>query len=101
MPGQSEIPPEVYKGLPGAIGAIVALRWIVGSPVQRATAVVGGTAASYYGSPWLALWAGFDHGLAGFLVGLFGMAVVAKIFDALALLDLQRIIDKLLGRLGL
>lgn len=98
---QTEIPPEVVKGLPGFVGALVALRWIVGSPLQRMIAVVGGSAASYYGSPVFARWAEIDHGLSGFLIGLFGMALAAKLFDALALLDLQRIMDRVLTRFGL
>ena len=52
MPGgmqpPAELPPEVVKALPGTIGAIVALRWISGTPLQRITAVLGGGTASWY-----------------------------------------------------
>ena len=36
-----DIPPEVIKAVPGALGSIVALRWIDGSPLQRLTAFIG------------------------------------------------------------
>jgi hypothetical protein len=36
--------------------------------------------------------------LTGFLIGLFGMAVAAKCFEVLQLLDPTKVLDKLLSR---
>lgn len=101
MPPPPEIPPELAKGVPGAIGAVVALRWIAGSPLQRMASVIGGTASSYYGGQHVAAGLGVNQGLAGFLVGLFGMAVANKIFEALAALDIGQRLERLLTRWGL
>lgn len=94
----NEVHPEIIKAVPGTLGAIVALRWIVGTPLQRITAIVGGSAASYYGTSHLASLMGTDAGLTGFLIGLFGMAVAAKCFEVLQLLDPAKVLDKLLSR---
>jgi hypothetical protein len=98
---QHEIPPELIKALPGTIGSIVALRWISGSPLQRITAVCGGAGGAYYGTPYLGATMGTDLGLTGFLIGLFGMAIAAKCFEVIALINPQALLDKLLRRWGL
>lgn len=80
MQSPSDIPPELQKALPGAIGAFVAfLR--PGTIMQRIVAFVGGSAASFYGAGHVSSMLGTDQGFAGFLLGLFGMAVAAKVFD--------------------
>lgn len=78
-----DIPPEILKIVPGAFGAIFALRWVVGTPLQRLTSFIGGCAASYYGTEHLAARLGTSDGFTGFLIGLFGMAVAAKLFETL------------------
>lgn len=98
---QQEIPAEVYKALPGALGSLVALRWIVGTPLQRITAVLGGSSGAYYGTPYMATVLGTDHGLTGFLLGLFAMAIAAKVFEGLMAMNLGERFDRLLTRLGL
>jgi len=96
-----DLHPEIIKAVPGTIGAIVALRWIAGPPLQRIMALVGGIGASYYGSPWAAASAGVDPGLAGFMIGLFGMALASKVFEGIAVLNPGSMIERLLKRLGL
>ena len=96
-----DVPPEILKAIPGTLGALVALRWIVGTPLQRITALMGGSSASYYGTGHLANMMGTDTGLTGFLIGLFGMAIAAKCFEVLQLVDPGRVLDKLLTRWGL
>ena len=98
---QSEIPPELIKALPGTIGSLVALRWIVGTPLQRITAVCGGAGGAYYGTPYLAAAMGTDIGLTGLLVGLFGMASAAKAFEVIGLVNPAQILERLLRRWGL
>ncbi len=93
-----DIPPEIAKVVPGFLGSLVALRWIPGSPLQRVSAIFGGSAASYYCAEFLTLVLGTDRDLTAFLVGLFGMALAAKVFETLAVIDFQKIVDKLLQR---
>lgn len=80
MATQDSIPVEVQKALPGVIGSVGALLWIKGTWPRRIAMVGLGSAASYYGAPHLAGMFGMGEGLAGFLVGLFGMSVVDSIF---------------------
>ena len=98
---QQDIPPEIAKVLPGALGSLVALRWIVGTPLQRITAVLGGAGGAYYGTPHMSRLMGTDVGLTWFLIGLFGMAVAAKCFELIALASPADLLDKLLKRWGL
>lgn len=93
--------PEALRGLPGALGAIVALRWITGTPMQRMASFIGGVAASRYGADHAAAWMGTSAGLTGFLIGLFGMAVAAKVFEAIAAFDLGGTLSRLLRKWGL
>lgn len=92
---------EVARAAPGVIGALVALRWMPGTPFQRLTSFVGGSAASYYGTEYLARALELAPGFAGFLFGLFGMAIASKAFEAIDGLRIGRRIEKLLDRWGL
>lgn len=98
---QSDIPPEIMKAVPGALGAMVALRWIQGTPMQRVTSFGGGISASYYGTPHLANLLGVQPGMAGFLIGLFGMAIAAKVFDGIASLNVSEVLSRVLRKWGL
>lgn len=93
-----DVPPEILKIVPGTVGAIVALGWIRGTWPQRVFALLGGSAASYYGTGYLAGVMGTDAGLTGFLIGLFGMAVAAKCFDVLHMMDPKQVLEKLASR---
>ena len=92
---------EAAKAAPGIVGALVALRWMPGTPFQRVSAFVGGSAASYYGTDHLVHALEFSPGFTGFLLGLFGMAIASKVFEAIDSLRLGRRIEKLLDRWGL
>lgn len=101
LPTHETVPPEVIKALPGTIGAIVALRWISGTPLQRIAAVVGGAAASWYAGEHVAVAFEVGVGLAGFLVGLFGMALASKVFEAIVEFEVGKALARLLHKLGL
>lgn len=92
---------EAAKAAPGVVGALAALRWMPGTPLQRLSSFVGGSAASYYGSDHIARALELAPGFTGFLLGLFGMAVASKVFEAIDGLHLGRRIEKLLDRWGL
>lgn len=91
---------EAVKAAPGVVGALVALRWMPGTPLQRLSSFVGGSAASYYGTDHLAHLMEVSPGLTGFLLGLFGMAVASKVFEALDGLRFGERLDRLLDRWG-
>lgn len=101
MQSPQDLPVEIIKALPGALGAIVALRWIEGSPLQRVASVLGGGSAAYYGAEHAANAMGVSAGFAGFLLGLFGMALASKLFEAIAAFKPGNAIDRLLARWGL
>ena len=97
----SDIPPEAAKVAPGAIGSVVALRWLNGTPLQKVAAVIGGSSGSYYGSEWLASVMGTPSGLTSWLIGLFAMAAAHKVFEWLSGLNVGQRIDKWLAKFGL
>lgn len=76
-----EIPPDLGKHLAGPAGSMVALFWLRGSIPRKVGMFAAGWALSYYASTHVADWLGFNEGFAGFLLGLFGMSVVDKIFE--------------------
>jgi len=77
----NDIPPEILKGLPGAAGSFVSMLFLNETWPRRIGLFVAGALLAYYGTPGAVKWTGLDTGFAGFLLGLFGMAVVAKAFD--------------------
>jgi hypothetical protein len=95
------IPPEAAKAAPGLLGAIVALNWVRGSPMQRIAAFLGGSGSSFWGSETLAAWAHINSGLSGFLIGLFGMAVAGKVFEFIQQIDIAPLVQRLLKKFGL
>jgi len=98
---QTDIPPEFLKAIPGTIGAIVALRWISGTPMQRIAAVVGGSGTSVYGGEYLADVTAAPFGLVAWLLGLFGMAIAHKLFESIAAFNINARLDKILTKWGL
>lgn len=75
--------PDLKELLPGAAGSFgAAALFLKGAWTRRLGMAVLGSAASYYGAPHIATTLGMAEGLAGFLLGLFGMAVVDGIFKA-------------------
>jgi hypothetical protein len=90
-------PPEysfdVAKFVAGTAGAIASLKFVNGTIPEKSFMVLGGSSLSYYGATPLAIWSGMNHseGLVGFLLGLFGMAIVAKTYEVVQLLDTKLI----------
>jgi len=87
---------HLAPGLAGAMTALLFLR----EPWQRRCAyVVAGAAASHYGTPVVSTWlGGVEHGVVGYLIGLFAMAVVSKAYEMLQALRPQDVVDRLLAR---
>lgn len=84
---------HIFKLIAGIAGAVVSLKFVQGTWPERIIMAVGGAALSYFGSANLAEWLKVPEavGLVGFLVGLFGMAIVAKVYEVVMLLDAQKI----------
>lgn len=83
------------KLIAGVAGAVVSLRFVQGSLTERISMCVGGAALSYYAATPTALWVGLPHaeGLVGFLIGLFGMAIMAKVYEAIQATSAADILD--------
>jgi hypothetical protein len=96
-----EDPTTLAKHAAGPLGAISAMLVMNDTWPRRIAMFVPSVALSYYGGDWIAEQVGLPASLAGFLVGLLGMAFIAKILDTWDALDLgsliKRWITKLLG----
>lgn len=80
-----DIPPEARDALPGVAGAVISALFLKGPWRLIGGMVCGGAALAFYVAPVLAAWfsAPKAAGALGFLLGLFGMAVVAKVHEAI------------------
>jgi hypothetical protein len=92
-----ELPPEAMKALPGAAGSFVSMLFVRDVPWPRRLGMfLGGAALAYWGSPWASKWAALDAGFAGFMLGLLGMRLVAKVFEAWDQLELASLLRDIL-----
>lgn len=94
-----DIDPSIAKQAAGPLGAAGAMLFMKGSWVQRLGMFIPGAALSYYGAHTLSQTVGLEEGLAGFLLGLFGMAIVAKVFETWEQLQLGPLITKWISKL--
>ena len=79
-----DLPPELKDALPGAGGSLTALLFFRrGWPMAIALFICGIIAAWYLGS-WVAHAMSASREIAGYVTGLFAMAIVAKLFDIIA-----------------
>jgi|SRR5882672_853306 len=77
----------------GIAGALTSLRFVKGTWPEKTIMVLGGCGFSYYASELLASWLAVPkaEGLVGYLCGLFGMAIIAKIYEVIQMLDAKQI----------
>lgn len=66
----------------GVLGAAVSMRYLQGSWPARLSMAFSGSLVAFYASPYLSLMLDIPEGLAGFLTGMFGMAIVSRAWDA-------------------
>lgn len=80
-----DIPPEARDAIPGVAGAVISALFLKGPWRLIGGMVCGGATLAYYGGPVLAEWFASPNAksLLGFLIGMFGMAVAAKIHEAI------------------
>jgi len=95
----ADINPEVMKAVPGAVGSIASMLFIKDTWPRRAAMFIAGASLAYWGSPWASKFTGLDAGFAGFLLGLFGMAAVAKLFQTWSELELGALFTEALRKL--
>lgn len=78
-------PENLVKAAPGLVGSFIAM-WRLNSltMTERLVSFACGVATSYWGtSVALEFFDGMSHSLTGFVLGLFGMALVSKCFETL------------------
>jgi len=93
-----DIPPDLGKHIAGPLGAVSALLWIKDTWPRRIGMVLAGSALSYYATPGVSEWATLQPGLTGYLLGLFGMAAVSKMFTTWDALDLGTLLRRFLSK---
>jgi hypothetical protein len=97
------MPPEqlsdisIAKLVAGVAGALTSTRFLKGTWPEKLTMAAGGAALSYFASTPLSSWLDTpnNEGLVGYLVGLFGMALVAKAYEVIQLMDAKQIASDL------
>jgi hypothetical protein len=107
VPETPTLDPAITKLLPALIGSVISLRWVQGTWYERLLMVTGGAALSYFGTPWVTnqMQMADAQGLVGFLIGLFGMAMIAPLYEAIRAADIKPAVadlwDRVLKRIGL
>ncbi len=88
--------------LAGVLGALVSMRYLQGSWPARLSMAGSGSLVAYYASPYLAQLLGIPEGLAGFLTGMFGMAIVSRGWEAVQAVPIgalwQAVVDRVRGK---
>lgn len=91
----------------GFFGSLVSLKFIKGaSTFERVMMFIGGMSLSFYATSAVAGFLGMSRfaGGVGFLLGLFGMAVVGKVYEALQAVDAadlaKRAVNRIFNRSG-
>ena len=97
----SDIDPTYITKLAGIAGAGLSLAYMKGPLYERLTNAVGGAVVSLYATEWATAKTGLPEGLTGFLLGLFGMAICAKIWEVIQQTPIAEVWSALLKRVGL
>lgn len=92
---------NLTKSASGLMGSVAAMLWIKDTWPRRVGYVLAGALASHYAAPHLARWSATDEALAGFLVGLFSMALAAKVFETIEAVKASDLYDRIMRRVGL
>ena len=70
--------------LSGVAGSLISLKFITCNTwLELLTMVAGGSFLSLYAAPYVTMKTDLPEGLAGFLLGVFGMAIAAKVWEAI------------------
>lgn len=86
MEQPTQMDPSIVKLIASTLGALASLRFLKGLAwPEKVAMTVGGIALSYFGATPIATRVNMldAEGLVGFLLGLFGMAIVARLYEAI------------------
>lgn len=80
-----QIPTELRNAGPGIAGSALALFFMRRPPFILAGIFLGGCLVSLYATNWVAKFFEMDNadGFVGFVIGVFGMALIGKIHDTI------------------
>lgn len=89
---------------PGLAGGLASMAFIKGTLKERLTMALCGAVLSVYATGYIAETLAVPPGLAGFLTGLFGMAICAKAWEAIQSAPIheawQSVLDFIKRKLG-
>lgn len=83
-----DFPPEASKLGASFTGSLVSLTWLPGGCWLKVQMLLAGTALSWYATDPIAGWAKMNVGTTGFFLGVFGMALVAKVFEIIQKIEI-------------
>jgi hypothetical protein len=88
----------IIKIISGVAGSLVSLRFIQGTWIEKLFMSIGGSCLSFFATTPIAEWLNIANteGLIGFIVGLFGMSIAAKIYEIIQFLDGRRAAQELI-----
>lgn len=77
----------------GIAGALTSLRFVKGTWPEKIIMVLGGCGFSFYATELIAAWLAIPKadGLVGYLCGLFGMAIISKVYEVIQMLDAKQV----------
>lgn len=90
---------ELTKHVPGTLGALSAVLLMRENWKRGLLMVAPAIAMAFYGAPWLSAKTDMPEGLAGYLLGLFGMAAAAKVLDTWEKFDLGGLLSRWLAKI--
>lgn len=92
---------EWGKLIAGIIGALISASCIKGASfVEKTILFFSGVAVSYYATPWVAdaLSMERSEGFVGFVLGLFGMSIVGKLYEFIQAIDARAVWTRVWAR---
>lgn len=69
--------------LAGVAGSLASMRFLSGTWPSKLSMAASGSVLAYFGSPFLSEKVGLPEGLAGFLLGMFGMAIASRAWEVI------------------
>lgn len=90
-----ELPPDWDNHAAGPVGAAIALLWSKAGWRRSVGLLLGGSAAAYYGTPWVSGVLGMPQGLTGLILGLVSMSLAAKLLETIERTDFAKWAEEL------
>lgn len=72
---------SIAAKLAGIAGALVSMRFLKGTVVEKLTMAAGGAVFSFFAADFVATKTSVPPGLSGFLLGLFGMSILSRAWE--------------------